>query len=558
MTVLLDATLRVSVILLAALGLAAVLSHRSAALRHWVIAAGLACAAAAPLLPLVLPSWQVTSLAIPTARDETAETATEPSVSTTFVVDATALSTRPAVSPAVPEPSPRLWSGVLLALWLAGVVANLAQLGVGFARAARAGASGRRLRRGPLHDAAEAVRAEMGLRRPVDLRQSDEDTALFTWGAWRPAIVLPASASDWPADRVQSVLRHEFAHVARGDWLAQLLGETVRAFCWMSPLAWIACARLRTEAERACDDEVLRTGVTPATYASHLLEVARQTSRHGVQPALAMARPSTLEGRILAMLNHRISRAPLGWAARVATVLAIAAVTVPVALAQGSARSFSGTVLDPMSKGVPEAQVALVEPGGTRHMALTDQAGRFRLGDLLAQGYTLEVMKPGFKAVKEPVTIGGADVTRTVTLELGTVRESINVTGGSKGGVNAIGGPGSLDQARERAQAFRKQAGEKCAAGSPTGGPGGVIDPPKKLIDVKPIASPDLAGTVELDAVIGADGLVHDVRTVATPGPELERAATEAVRQWEFSATYLNCTPVSVRMHVTIKFSAAP
>ena len=59
MTVLLGSTLKVSLVVLAGLGVAALLRRRSAAARHWVIAASLLCALALPVVELVVPAWGV-------------------------------------------------------------------------------------------------------------------------------------------------------------------------------------------------------------------------------------------------------------------------------------------------------------------------------------------------------------------------------------------------------------------------------------------------------------------------------------------------------------------
>ena len=83
---------------------------------------------------------------------------------------------------------------------------------------------------------------------------------LVTWGAFFPVILLPAGAGAWHGDRIRIVLAHELAHLARRDWLIQLLAETGRAVNWFNPLYWVACARLRRESEYACDDIVLDLG----------------------------------------------------------------------------------------------------------------------------------------------------------------------------------------------------------------------------------------------------------------------------------------------------------
>ena len=59
MTALVDATLKVSLITLVALAAVWLVRHRSAAMRHWILAAAIACAAISPLLGPVVPSWRV-------------------------------------------------------------------------------------------------------------------------------------------------------------------------------------------------------------------------------------------------------------------------------------------------------------------------------------------------------------------------------------------------------------------------------------------------------------------------------------------------------------------
>ena len=88
---------------------------------------------------------------------------------------------------------------------------------------------------------------------------------------------------------------------------------------------------------------------------------------------------------------------------------------------------------------------------------------------------------------------------------------------------------------------------------------GGSITRPERVRYVPPVY-PDVAraarieGTVILEAVIGTDGAVREVR-VLRPAPFLEAAAVEAVRQWVFTPTRLNGEPVPVVMTVTVMFT---
>jgi outer membrane biosynthesis protein TonB len=61
-----------------------------------------------------------------------------------------------------------------------------------------------------------------------------------------------------------------------------------------------------------------------------------------------------------------------------------------------------------------------------------------------------------------------------------------------------------------------------------------------------------------MEALIGTDGNVQDIRPIESPHPELEAAAAEAVRQWQYTQTLLNCVPIEVRMTVTTRFVTQP
>ena len=58
--------MKMSLIVLGALAVSFLLRRRSAALRHWVLAVGVACAAAMPILTSALPAWPL-PFATPTA-----------------------------------------------------------------------------------------------------------------------------------------------------------------------------------------------------------------------------------------------------------------------------------------------------------------------------------------------------------------------------------------------------------------------------------------------------------------------------------------------------------
>ncbi|HEX5107188.1 MAG TPA: energy transducer TonB [Vicinamibacterales bacterium] len=88
---------------------------------------------------------------------------------------------------------------------------------------------------------------------------------------------------------------------------------------------------------------------------------------------------------------------------------------------------------------------------------------------------------------------------------------------------------------------------------------GGNIAAPMKIKDVKPAYPPiaqsaKVSGVVILEAVIGADGKVLDVRVVRSV-PLLDQAAIDAVRQWEFRPVLMNGVPARVIMTMTVNFT---
>jgi protein TonB len=87
---------------------------------------------------------------------------------------------------------------------------------------------------------------------------------------------------------------------------------------------------------------------------------------------------------------------------------------------------------------------------------------------------------------------------------------------------------------------------------------GGILEP-KKLRHVAPIYPPVaqaafVQGVVILEVLIDPSGSVADTRVMRSI-PLLDQAATDAVRQWEFTPTLLNGAPVPVLMTVTVNFS---
>jgi protein TonB len=88
---------------------------------------------------------------------------------------------------------------------------------------------------------------------------------------------------------------------------------------------------------------------------------------------------------------------------------------------------------------------------------------------------------------------------------------------------------------------------------------GGVVKPPTKVHDVKPVYPEEaktakIEGIVILEVVIGVAGDVIEM-SVSRSVPELDEAAKDAVGQWLFEPTLLNGEAVEVEMAIMINFT---
>jgi beta-lactamase regulating signal transducer with metallopeptidase domain len=306
------------------LGLAAARAARRtrAAVRHLLLASTFAALIAVPAALVAVPA-----VAIPV-------TIAGPPVAAGPIVATTTAAGRALPAPGVsdveagPAWSLPSWRTVLRAAWMTGAALVLLPLASGLWRLGRIRRHGLPWleRRALVHDLA----AEAGIGRRVEIHLHEDVAAPLTFGLRRPVIVVPADARAWPEADLRRALVHELEHVRRGDWPLQLAARAACAAYWFNPLAWMAYRQLCLEAERACDDAVLRSA-EETEYAEQLVELARRLSIAQPPPMLAMASRGDLSTRISAILDTTQRRGRIGPLAALATVAAALALVLAVA-----------------------------------------------------------------------------------------------------------------------------------------------------------------------------------------------------------------------------------
>jgi beta-lactamase regulating signal transducer with metallopeptidase domain len=388
---LLELTLKGSVLLMAALVASLLFRRAQAALRHTVWSLALFGVLLMPAANLVLPAWKVSipspafpasavaALGGPSAPGDAArETVARPAATQPAgpVVPLNGSTAEAAIESARPVPqasgaiASESWSTWIMRLWVLGAGLLTLRLLAGWVQVMR-------IRRGAtvMTDPAwlsltDELAHEIGVQRRVKLLRGERGVMPMTWGVLEPVIVLPAQAAEWAVARRRTVLAHELAHVQRRDALTQWIGHIALVIQWFNPLVWLATHRLCEERERACDDAVLNLGTEPVEYAQHLLDIVRSLgTANGPAPVMAMARRSRFEGRLVAVLDRQVRRGPAGSGKTVlATAIALCALLPVAAITPGAAAPAEKAAAAPLGASITHGGLgdgALPVPSGT-------------------------------------------------------------------------------------------------------------------------------------------------------------------------------------------------
>src|SRR5262245_6981448 len=180
--------------------------------------------------------------------------------------------------PLPPQSQAVRWESVAVAAWVAGALLLLGRLAYGYGFALR------------------LVRAAQDVEESV--MESDWIAVPVTVGS---RVVLPANWGEWTAEKRESVLAHELAHVHRHDWAIAAMAAVNRAIFWFHPAAWWLERTLASLAEQACDDAAVAKVGSREAYAAALVEIAVMAkARAGriVWEAMGVARSGLVRKRV--------------------------------------------------------------------------------------------------------------------------------------------------------------------------------------------------------------------------------------------------------------------
>lgn len=220
--------------LLLLIGLSATWAARrqSASTRHLLLTTTFAALLVLPAIILVGPAITLELPVVASVeRNPVAESA--PSLGSSGSPGLSASAHTPKVS----QWPPAFWMTIARGVWIAGAISLLLGLALDIWRL-------RRIRREALpwpecRETLQALAAERGIRRHVELLLHENTPAPLTCGVKRPLILLPSDAQEWKREDLQRALVHELEHVRRADWLVQAVTRAICACYWFHPLIWV-------------------------------------------------------------------------------------------------------------------------------------------------------------------------------------------------------------------------------------------------------------------------------------------------------------------------------
>jgi len=380
--------------------------------------------------------------------------------------------------------------------------------------------------------------------RPFRILCSAEVAVPITIGIFKRFIILPQRFErEVDTNVLRSAIGHELVHIARRDYLTNLIYEFVYVPLSFHPAAAFARRRIKHTRELCCDETVAAKLIKPEIYARSLISLI------GSAPIWRPLAPDTtiginesdiLEVRIMSLLKNT------KFSPRRRTLLLIAAallLVVPCVAAARFALSFDTAIQEPSTASEP--------PQKEKREARQREDQEKIIAELLEEASALK-QRIQQAPEKERVEIEGKlrEVERAVeahkrALELYRQdRESLE---------QATRESAEKDEARLREE---REAKEKLELEQRLDSK----DRKARLIyHIEPTYPPDarekkIEGSVLLGFTVNHDGNTESIQVKRSVYPSIDQAAVEAVSKWRFEPAMKNGEPVSMWMEAEINF----
>ena len=373
LTFLLNAVWQIPLIVCAAALGACLVKQSSVRYRHWIWVSAL-------LLSLLVPSFATLRLWLNNGPAPT-------TAQNTFATELVPLDISQDAFTANPTTASKASSGFVLNTFLAQAIIAVyaAFLLFGVFRLARAWRATRRIMNssqpaGPSEvlDAVVTKCQHLISRKNIQILCSDSLPVPVTLGVHKPLIILPAKlVREGDVELLTSAIAHELIHVARRDYVLNLVYEFIFVMLSFHPVAALLRRRIKQTRELLCDELVADRVLEPDVYARSLVTLASAApplSRLSVNATVGIADADILEVRVMSLMNKSKLYPRSRKLLLIAVVLLLA---VPSVTAMAFAMRFD---IDPFGSAVTQEQEAKQKEREKEKEKLERQSAEYRDG----------------------------------------------------------------------------------------------------------------------------------------------------------------------------------
>jgi TonB family protein len=398
----------------------------------------------------------------------------------------------------------------------------------------------------------------------VNLLVSEQISGPVTLGFSNPTLLVPPDfIAVATREEIGAALCHELAHIARRDFVVNLLLEIVSLPIAFHPACWLLKKHIDESRELACDAMAAAVSDGSEVYARSLLSLAQTICAApppAVTNALGIFEANILEKRIMHLINRKpaSSRTAIflslagACSLLAATCLAISAFTLQPASAQSASdlRQFVGTWKTTVNGG-PAATVQILTYQGRLTGSISN--GNFGVDEKTNTINEWRNGTPGGSPIVEASITGQTLAFKTLDLD-GPVAWDLTLTGPGKADLRLAE---ALPDGAKLA-AIQAERTDTASAKDDNANPGYVSPKVLHSVDAEYSAEARAAkfsGKCVIALTVDTQGNPINVHVEKPIGMGLDEKAIDAVKQYRFTPATQDGVPIAKRVHIEVEFA---
>jgi TonB family protein len=382
----------------------------------------------------------------------------------------------------------------------------------------------------------ERCRAEAGVTSARVL--CSKDIALpITVGVFDRIVILPQRfAREANEELLTSALGHEFQHIARHDYLFNLIYEFVYVPLSFHPAAVFARRQIRHTRELCCDAAVTKKLISAEVYARSLVKLIGSAPLLPLAPdtTIGMNESDILEVRIMSLLR----KSQLSLRRRAVLLIAAAALLLTPCIAAARFALTVNTQQEPSrTEELKRAAEARVKEIRRNTVELERQVTELKKQMELAPKEKRTDIEANLRELEQDLLLQHKREVELQAAEKELLAKAKVITENSDG-LAFASLKAKLDEAQEASKLDRK--------------PRVINHTIAKYTD--DAREKGIEGTVVLRFTVDHDGIPQSIQIKRSVYPSLDQASIEAVREWRFEPAMKNGQPVSMWMEAEMDF----